>query len=135
MEQHTQHEYNGMQKFMLKTCYIPKQHNMLASIYKQLNYAYPISTKNRTLISNTNQTILSYAYTISTKNRTLISNTNQTILKAAPVVKQILNSNITIIFHNSAVNNAIATLTNNILMSKKISSNFKLPQSIPMTPS
>lgn len=119
MEQHTQHEYNGiqheyngMQTFMLKTCYIPKQHNMLASIYKQLNYAY----------------------TISTKNRTLISSTNQTILNAAPVVKQILNSNIAIIFHNSAVNNAIATLTNNILMSKKISSNFKLPQSIPMTP-
>ena len=51
-----------------------------------------------------------------------------------PIIEQILDSNVGIILHKTTVNNPIPTFTNHILISKTISGNLKLSESIPMAP-
>lgn len=60
--------------------------------------------------------------------------TKQLNLNVSPVIEQILYSNFSVVLENTTVNNAIATFTNHILISKPIGRYFELPQSIPMAP-
>lgn len=52
----------------------------------------------------------------------------------SPIIEQILNCNVSVVFQDTMINDSISTLSNNIIRGKPIGGIFKLPEGIPVTP-